>query len=168
MRFPNGPENDGGEQCDIDHQTSVEWTVECVDKEQLKPASHLHDSGHDAVEDRCHQQEADAESNEATLKRGLSCLLVVEDEHQSRQTQKVEQVHADGEAGEIGNEDEISVRAGLVGMVFPFEHHPKHDCREERGVGIDFTLNGREPEGVGEAVDECTGESGSLYGDALR
>ena len=45
---------------------------------------------------------------------------------------------------------------GLVGLLLPFEHQPYDQRREHRREGVDLTLDGREPERIGEGVGQGT------------
>ena len=139
-----------------------------VDKEELKPSAHLHNARHDTIEHSGHQTETAHQSQRSALHGGILALLVIEDKHQSRQTKEVQQVDTDAQACEIGNEYEPAVAVRLVGMVLPLEHQPEYNGREEAAVGIHLTLDGTEPEGVRERIDECTGHGAGLHDDGLR
>ena len=82
-------------------------------------------------------------------------------------TEQVEQVDTDGEAGEVGYEDEPTVASGLVSMVFPLEHQPEDNCREEAAVGIYLAFHCAEPEGVAEGIDQCAGQCAGFHRDEL-
>ena len=47
----------------------------------------------------------------------------------------------------------------FVGVVLPLQDEPEHDGGEERRERIDLALNSREPERIGEAIDERADES---------
>ncbi len=55
----------------------------------------------------------------------------------------------------------------LVGVGFPFEYEPKHDCGECRGISVDLALNGTEPERVAESVYQCAHHCRCFYGNQL-
>ena len=48
------------------------------------------------------------------------------------QAEQVEQVHTDGEARHIGDEDKVSVGMRLVGMLLPLQDEPEHNGSKER------------------------------------
>ncbi len=93
--------------------------------------------------------------------------LVVPHEHDGRQAEQVEQVDTNGEARHVENKNKPAVGMRLVGVVFPLQDEPEHHSGEGRGVGIDLALDGREPEGVAEGIDERTHHARRLNGNGL-
>ena len=85
-----------------------------------------------------------------------------------RNDQQVQQVNADGESRQIGDQYDPAVRVRLVGHVLPFEDRPENECREHRRQRVYLSLDGREPERIGERVGSRSDESGSEYRDRLR
>ena len=69
-------------------------------------------------------------------------------------------MYADGEARHVGDEDKVAVGMRFVGVVLPLQDEPEHDGGEERRERIDLAFDSREPERVGEAIDERADESG--------
>ena len=76
-------------------------------------------------------------------------------------------MNADAQAGQISDEDEPTVTSRLVGVVFPLEHQPEYNCREEATVGINLTFYCAEPEGVAEGIDEGSSQGACLDRDEL-
>ena len=86
-------------------------------------------------------------------------------QHDGRDGEQVEQVHADGQAHEVGNEDEPAVRARLVGSPFPPQYQPEHDGGEKRRVGVHFAFDRREPERVRKRVGQRAHHARAQHGD---
>ena len=165
--LPNGPQHCASEQGNVDDDAGVEGHTQGVDKEQLEPSAHLDDAWHDAIEHGGNEHSAACQREQCALGGGILHLAVVEDEHEGRQAEQVEQMHADAETREVGDEDEPAVAARLVGMVFPLEHQPEDDGSEQAAVGIDLSLYCAEPEGVAEGIDQCAGQCTGLHRDEL-
>ena len=83
--LPHSPKHHGDKHEDVHNHTRIESESEHVDKQQLKPSSHLDDARHYAIEYSSNQGKTAAESNETTLEIRIAILLVVPDEHQRRQ-----------------------------------------------------------------------------------
>ena len=73
----------------------------------------------------------------------------------------------DGEARDIGYEENPAVAAWTVSLIFPFQDEPEHQGSEERGEGIDLSLDCRKPEGVAESIGHSTHQSAGLNQDDL-
>ena len=157
---PDGGEHHGDEQQDIDDEAGVEAKAQHVDKEQFKPTAHLHDAGHDAIEHGYDEQHGHAEGGQRTFGVGLRLLVVVIDQDDGRQAQQVEQVHADGQTGEVEDKHQIAVGVGLVGMLFPLEDEPEYQRGKHRRIGIHLTLDGREPERVAPRIGQGARHAG--------
>ena len=52
-------------------------------------------------------------------------------------------------------------------MILPFQDQPEYHCRKSRGIGIDLTLDSREPERIAEGIDEGSHQTGCLDGNRL-
>ena len=68
----------------------------------------------------------------------------------------------DGEARDIGYEENPTVAAWTVGLILPFQDKPEHQRSEERGEGIDLSLNSREPESIAEGIGQSAHQSARL------
>ena len=154
----DSPDDDTDEKEDIDNLASIERAAQDVDEEQLEPAAYLYDARDDAIEYGGEDDNGDAKGNEATLKVAFRVvgreLAIIIDQHDGRQAQQVQQVYANGESCHIHDKHQPAVGMGLVGLVLPLEDKPEDDGGEGRRVGIHFTLDSREPEGVAEGIDE--------------
>ena len=73
-------------------------------------------------------------------------------------------MHADRKPHQVGDQHDPAHRMGLVGLFLPFEHEPHHQGGEHRREGIYFAFDGREPEGVGEGIGECSDRTCTQYG----
>ena len=128
----NGPDYHGNQQDDINNESGVERHAAGVHEEPLKPSAHLHNTGHYAVEHGCHQHHRDDQSYDGTLGRHVFPLLEVINQHDGGQAQQVEQVYADGKAGQVENQHQPAVAVRLVGTVLPLEDEPEHQGRKHR------------------------------------
>ena len=68
----------------------------------------------------------------------------------------------DAEASHVHDEHQPAVAVRLIGMVFPLQDKPEHHSGKGRRVGIDLTLDCREPERVTKGIDERTHQTGSF------
>ena len=91
-----------------------------------------------------------------TFERDALRFAEIVDEYQRGNGQQVEDVHADRKPHQVGDQHDPAHRVGLVGLFLPFEHEPHHQGGEHRREGIYFAFDGREPEGVGEGIGECS------------
>ena len=73
----------------------------------------------------------------------------------------------DGESRDIGNEKNPAIATWTVCLILPFQDEPEHQRREERGEGIDLSLNSREPESVAEGIGQSAYQSAGLNGDNI-
>ena len=160
----DSPDDAADEQDDIDDLTRVEGHAQGVDEEQLEPSADGDDARHDAIEDGHEDGHREAEGNQGALQVGIGEAAVVVNQTDGWQTEQVQQVDTDGKSRHIHDKHEPAVAVRLVGVVFPLQDEPEHQSREGRGVGIDLTLDGREPEGVAKGVDEGAHQSGGLDG----
>ena len=151
---PDSGQHDGYQDKDVDYHARVEGKLEVVHEEPLEPTAYLHDARHNAVEHGGHKEHGDGEGNERTLGRGVGLAAVVVDEGNGGQTEQVQQVNADGKAREVEDEHEPTVGVGLVGVFLPLQDEPEYQCREHRGIGIDFPLHGGVPEGVAPGIGQ--------------
>ena len=126
-----------------------------VDEQQFTPSGHLHNTRDDTIEHTRQQKERHRQRLERPTKCCIRVAAVVPYQDDGGQTKQIEQMHTDGKARHISNEDEVSVGMWLVGMFLPFQDEPEHNGREERREGIHLTLNRREPKRIRETIDEC-------------
>ena len=161
------PEDHSHQQTDVDNQTRIEGTVELVDKEQLKPSAHLHDTRYDTIQHGGHQDKTSQKGQRGTFHAGLLALLVIEHKHQSRQAEQVEQVNSYTESRQISYEDEPAVGMRLVGMTLPLEHQPEDNCCEKAAVCIHLALYCTKPERIGEGIYQSTCHGAGLHNDGL-
>ena len=161
----DSPQDDGHQRYDIDDETRIEGHAQRVDEEQLEPSAHGDDAWHHAIEDGSHEHERHEEGDERTFQVGIGMAAVVPHQDDGRHAEQIEQVNADGETRDIGDEHQPAVAVGLVGMVFPLQYQPEHDGGEGRRIGIYLAFYGRVPEGVAKRIDQRAHQSGSLDGD---
>ena len=150
----HAPDEAGGQQDDVDDDARVERHAQRVDEQQFEPSAHLHDARHDAVEHHGYQHGRADERQQRAFRIGVGHFLIIVHQHDGGQTEQVQQVDADAEARQIGNQDEPAVGVWLVGHVFPLQDEPEHDGGEQRRERIYLALDGREPERVAERVGQ--------------
>ena len=101
---PQSGAHHGNQGEDVDDHTAVERQTHHVDEEQLEPTAHFHDAGNHTIEHGGHKNHAENEGNERTFQIGIGPFLVIVDQDDGGQAQQIEQVHADGQAGEVENQ----------------------------------------------------------------
>ena len=136
--------------------------AEAVHEDAVEPGGQLGEVRNEQV----HQQEfddyADTEDAGQLLEGQLlvQVLAVVVHEHEGRDGKEVQQVYADAQAHQEGDEHNPAVGVGFIGLLVPPAHGPEDQGREEGRHGIHFSLHGAEPEGVGEAVRQRANGAG--------
>ena len=124
IAFVDTPDEAGCQQDDIYDDTRVEG-------EQFEPAAHFHDTRHDAVEHGCNQYARSEQCQQGAFRIGIGYLLVVIYQYDGGQAEQVQQVHADTQTGQVGNENQPAVTVRLVGNVLPFQYEPEYDGSEQ-------------------------------------
>ena len=163
---PHEQEAGGQEQHHEDRGADVERGTEAVHEETVDTGGKLGQVGDDAEEDDSQNQNRNGQhAHRAPERDGFLVFLVINQEDDRRYSQQVEQVYADRKTHQEADEHQPAVGVRLVGLLLPFERRPEHDGGKERGHGIDFTLYGREPERVGEAVGKGSDQSGAEKAD---
>ena len=164
VRDIDGRAEGGEEQQDEEEQAAVHRQPQSVDEPAVHDGAHGHRVGDDEVVDE--EQDCGGQQGDLHDAPGgdVPVFAEVVDEDQRGDREQVEQVDADREAHQVGDQHQPAVGVRLVGHLLPFEHGPQHHGREERREGIDLALDGREPEGVGERVGEGAHQTGSHDG----
>ena len=112
------------------------------------------------------------EGEHSTHTSGFFGKFIINNQHHGRQGQQVQQVDTDGKACQIGDEHNPSVGVDVafrvIVLLVPSQDAPEHQGGEKRRHSVNLTLDGGEPEGVGEAVGHSTHESGADGGDVTR
>ena len=161
---PHAPPEQGEERQCEDGDARVDRQAERIDEQYVDHRPDVDRVGDnqsvDEPEDRQRDDRCDAESLEG---HGRVFAEIV-DVDQCRNGQQIEDVNADRESHEVGDQDQPPRCVGFVGLVFPFEHEPHHERREHRREGVDLALVGREPEGVGEGVGQRADGARTQYG----
>ena len=161
------PDNQSGDQYKEDNGAGGERGVEPIDENALEGAGQLHDPWHNAPQDQCNHDKREQQCIDNPLGGGF-VFAEIDHQHHGGQRQQVQQVHADGEPHQVGDQDQPAVGAVFVRHLFPFEDGPEDQGGEEGGHGIDLALNRREPEGVRKGVGGGTDQCAAKDGDQLR
>lgn len=132
---PHAPPEQGEERQCEDGDARVDRQAERIDEQYVDHRPDVDRVGDnqsvDEPEDRQRDDRCDAESLEG---HGRVFAEIV-DVDQRRNGQQIEDVNADRESHEVGDQDQPPRRVGVVGLVFPFEHEPHHERREHRRGG---------------------------------
>ena len=131
IAFVDTPDEAGCQQDDIYDDTRVEGHAQRVDEEQFEPAAHFHDTRHDAVEYGCYQYARSEQCQQGASGIGVGYFLVVVYQYDGGQAEQVQQVHADTQTGQVGNENQPAITVRLVGNVLPFQYEPEYDGSEQ-------------------------------------
>ena len=115
----------------MNDDTRVEGHAQRVDEEQFEPAAHFHDTRHDAVEYGCYQYARSEQCQQGASGIGVGYFLVVVYQYDGGQAEQVQQVHADTQTGQVGNENQPAITVRLVGNVLPFQYEPEYDGSEQ-------------------------------------
>ena len=86
---------------------------------------------HDAVEYGCYQYARSEQCQQGASGIGVGYFLVVVYQYDGGQAEQVQQVHADTQTGQVGNENQPAVTVRLVGNVLPFQYEPEYDGSEQ-------------------------------------
>ena len=168
-RKENSPEEQRQQRGQEEGGAAVVRQAEHIDKEEVEVCRHLRQVGHHHEVDQAQDHHAHGEDLHQfpEVERLVLTLTVVVHKHDGRDDQQVQQVHADAQAHQEGDQHDPAQGVRLVGAVVPDRHQPEHHGGEERRHRVDLTLDGREPEGVGEGINQAAHEAGAEDGDGL-
>ena len=149
---PHAPPEQGEERQCEEGDARVDRQAERVDEQRVDLRPDPDGVGDDDVVDEDDHRPGH-ERREGDASPGhRGGLAEVVDEDQRGDAEQVEDVYADREAHQVGDQHDPARGVGFVGLLLPFEHQPHDQRREHRREGVDLALVGREPEGVGEGV----------------
>ena len=143
--------------------------AEGIHEEEVEIGRHLREIGDEQENQQSHDHHRYQHDLDA-LPEGVRLILafaVVIHEDDGRDGQQVQQVHADGQAHQEGDEHDPAVGIPFVGLVVPAGDGPEHQGGEQGRHGVNLSFNGREPERVGEAVGEGAYGSAAENGQGL-
>ena len=155
------------QQDDVNNESGIEREAETVDKQKLEPSAYLHNARHDAVKHGCNQYHRAAKCYEASFQVGVRVLLIIIYQYNRRNTKQVQQMHADRQARQIGNQNQPTVAMRLCRTVFPFQYQPEYHGGEKAGVCVYLALDGAEPEGIAPRISQRAYQSRPHDGDKL-
>ena len=153
---PDGIGHHANQKDKIDNKTRVERHTQHIDEQQFKPAADLHDARHYAVENDAYQHKTEQQSPQRALHGSIGIAAIVVNQHHGGDTEQIEQVDADRQTHQIGNQHQPAVGTGLVGVVLPLQYQPEYQRSEERRESIHLTLNSAEPERIAEGINQRT------------
>ena len=120
-----------------------------------------------AIENKGDDEHRKEQRAQCTLEFGIRLLLEVIDQHNGRDAEEVQEVHTDGKADDIGQQNDVAVAFDACTSALPLENEPEYQGRHERREGIHLSLYCREPEGVGPRVNQGTHHTRKENGDGL-
>ena len=165
--LPDAKGQQGQDEEEIEDGAGVEREAQHIDGKEFDLACQLDEAGDHAIEDEGDDEHREQECTEGALEFGIGLLLEVIDQHDGGDAEQVEEVHTDGEADDVGQQDDITVTLDARTAALPFEDEPEDESRHERREGIDLGLDSREPERVGPRIDQGTHHAGEEDGDGL-
>ena len=166
-RLPNRPNQHSAQQDDKGVDTRVVRHPEDVDKQQLEITAYLYQALHDTI----HHQTDDGERHQQGDERPLHCrvreFLIVIHQRNGRDTQQVQQVDADTQAHQVGDQHDPTVGVRTVGGLLPLQDEPEHRGGEQRRIGVHLALHGAEPERIAERIRQSAHQAATHDGDQL-
>ena len=130
--LPDGPGQDARQHEGEGIDTRVVGHAEDVDKQQLEVAADLHQALHHAKHHQANDGERDEQGDQRALQGGVGCLLIIVNQHDRRDTEQVQQVYADAQAHQIGNQDNPAIGMRLIGRLLPLQDQPEDNRRKQR------------------------------------
>ena len=147
-----------------EHEARIDGQPQRVDEEEVEQGADIDRMGNDDAVDENKNRARNEGADRDTLEGDALCFAEIVDEYQRGNGQQVEDVHADRKPHQVGDQHDPARGVGFVGLLLPFEHQPYDQRREHRREGVDLALVGREPEGVGEGIGECSHRTCAQYG----
>ena len=148
-------------------RTCVERQTEHIHEEKIRVGRQFRQIRYDAEQDDSQNDSRYHEYLHIFPERIVSVLTfpVIEHEHQRRNGQQIQKMHADGKPHQERNQHYPPVRIRSVSLLVPFRHRPEHHRGKKRRHRIDFALDCRKPESVGEAICQCAYYPGAVNGN---
>lgn len=165
---PRGPAHAADERQREERDARVDGQPQRVDEREVDHRPDVDRVGDDDVVDEDQDGPGGERGDGRAAPRDAVVLAEVVDEDQRGDGQQVEDMHADREPHQVGDQDDPACGPGPVGLLLPLEHEPYHQRREHRREGVDLALDGREPEGVGEGVGQRSHGACAQRGDGPR
>ena len=163
------PEAKGQHPHQEEQGTGIVRQAEPVHEDAVEPGGRLGEVRDEEVHKQELDDHADGKNADELLERQflVFVLAVVVHEDEGRDGEEVEQVYADAEAHQEGDEHNPAVGVRLIGLLVPLAHSPENEGREEGRHGINLALHRAEPERIGEAISQssnstCTKDSNGL------
>ena len=103
-----------------------------VDEEDVKVARQVHDARYHAPEYGGKYDQRYKTTDSEAFECRLGILLEVNNVYYGRDCQEVQQVHSDGHTDEETDENQPTKRMLIVGLLFPLQDGPEHNCGKER------------------------------------
>ena len=145
------PHNQRHEQREVHQSPGVETHAEVVDEEQLKAPCQLNRTFDQRLLHKPEQRNGHRTGDGQALPREVVIAEVIH-HGDGRNGQQVEQVHPDGKAHQVRDQNYPLRRIWTIRHVFPLEDGPKHERREQARQGVNLALDRTEPERIAERV----------------
>ena len=154
----------------VDEHTSICRHTHTIDHKGIKVGSQRYGIGDDNTIDSSKDKHRDNQGHNNHQRvvppRLLGIILIATEEeyhHQRWDSQQVEDVDTYRQTHKVGNKDYPTHRRRTICILLPLEHQPHYQRCEHRRQGIDLTLNGREPEGVGIGIRQRTYDTSTQH-----
>ena len=156
MRLAEAKGRKGKDKEEIEDGAGVEWTSKAIDCEKFNLSCQLDEAWNHAIEDEGNDEDRKDQCAQGSLEFCIGLLLEVIDQHDGRDAEKVQEVHTNGEADDIGQQNDVAIAFDTCTATLPLEDKPEYQSRHERREGIDLCLDSREPESIGPCVNQST------------
>ena len=167
MGVPHAPAQQG-EKCQREEDDSrVDRQPERVDEEHVDHGSDVDRVGDNESVDEPEDRQCDDRRDAETLEGHGLVFTEIVDVNQCRNGQQVEDMDADRESHQVGDQDQPPRCVGFVGLILPFEHQPHDERREHRREGVNLAFDGREPESVGEGIGQRADGASAQHGPSI-
>ena len=98
----------------------------------------------------------------------MLCFAEIDHKRHGWQAEQAEQVDADRQTCDIGNEYHPAVAFATVGLLTPFQDSIEHQGRQKTRKGIYLCLHGGEPERVTESIGQSPYKAAGLNADCFH
>ena len=93
----DGPQHSCHKKDDVNNKSGIEREAETIHKQQFKPSADSYNSRYDAVENGCHDGKRNHQCHQRTSGLDVGKTAVTVHQHDGRQAQQVQQMHANAQ-----------------------------------------------------------------------
>ena len=165
-RINQAPNQQSAKQHQTYCQARIERTSEHIHKQQFKPSDKCRKTRNKAIQNHRQNHYTNKERVYRTFPRKLVTTEVI-NHHNRRYSQQVQQVYANTQTHQIGNQYQPTVTSFFICLFVPFQNQPEHHSRKQRRRSIYLTFYRRKPESVRKCIGQSTYCTGTQNGDIL-